>query len=73
MTEPDGTTEPGRDRGAAFLGFTISAALLALTVGAYFNDSLSRLGWQGGEYAYAFVWIAIGSTVIGGVVRSFSC
>jgi hypothetical protein len=29
-------TELDRDRGAAFLGFTASAALLVLTVGAYF-------------------------------------
>ncbi|MET8758795.1 hypothetical protein [Lentzea sp. NPDC004782] len=62
-------TELDRDRGAAFLGFTVSAALLVLTVGTYFNDSLSHLGWQGGEYAYAFLWIAIGSTVVGGVIK----
>lgn len=58
-----------RDRGAAFFGFTVSAALLALTVGAFFNDTFADLGWRGGEYAYAFVWIAIGSTVVGGVIR----
>ncbi|MGW4211174.1 hypothetical protein ACWEIJ_24500 [Lentzea sp. NPDC004789] len=62
-------TELDRDRGAAFLGFTVSAALLVLTVGAYFNDSLAHLGWQGGEYAYAFLGIAIGSTVVGGVIK----
>lgn len=62
-------TELDRDRGAAFFGFTASAALLVLTVGAYFNDTFAHLGWQGGEYAYAFVWTAIGLTVVGGVIR----
>lgn len=62
-------TTADRDRGAALAGFVASAGLLVLTVGAYFNDTFAHLGWQGGEYAYAFVWTAIGLSVVGGVIR----
>lgn len=65
----DDMTELDRDRGAALVGFTASAALLVLTVSAYLNGTFAHLGWHGGEYAYAFLWIAIGSTVVGGVIR----
>ncbi|MET9629777.1 hypothetical protein ABZX92_20165 [Lentzea sp. NPDC006480] len=65
-------TELDRARGAALVGFTATAALLVLTVAAYLNDSLESLGWQGGEYAYTFVWTAIGAILVGAVVKAAS-
>ncbi|HEX8869312.1 MAG TPA: hypothetical protein VF821_26865 [Lentzea sp.] len=62
-------TELDRGRVAALAGFFAPAVLLTLTVVAYLNDSLASLGWQGGEYAYAFVWIALGSALAGVAVR----
>lgn len=62
-------TELDRGRTAAFAGFAAIAGLLVLIVVAFTNDYLDPLGWQGGEYAYAFVWTAIGSLVLGGVVK----
>lgn len=56
-----------RDRHAALLGFAASATLLAATVVAYLQDSLASVGWHGGEYAYAFIWITLG-LVVGGAV-----
>ena len=62
-------TELERGRVAAIAGFSIPAVLFLLTTYAYLNDYFEHVGWQGGEYAYAYIWIAIGSTVVGGVIR----
>lgn len=63
-------TELDRSRVAALAGFSVPAALLVLTVFAFLNDTLKPIGWQGGEYAYAFVWITFGSALAGLVVRA---
>ncbi len=63
-------TELDRGRTAAFAGFAAIAGLLVLIVVAFANDYLDPVGWQGGEYAYAFVWTAIGSIVLGRVVKA---
>ncbi|GGN03502.1 hypothetical protein GCM10011609_48220 [Lentzea pudingi] len=63
-------TEIDRGRLAALAGFATSAVLLVLTFTAFLTDAMRSLGWQGGEYAYSFVWIALGSLVVGGVVKT---
>ncbi|WP_434446472.1 hypothetical protein [Lentzea sp. E54] len=62
-------TEIERGRAAATIGFAATTILLVLTVVAFRNDALESFGWQGGEYAYSFVWIALGSAVAGAVVK----
>ena len=63
-------TELDRSRAAALAGFSVPAALLALTVFAFLNDTMKPIGWHGGEYAYAFVWITFGAALAGLVVRA---
>lgn len=55
--------------GAGVAGFAAVLGLLLLTFLAMQNDALESLGWQGGQYAYAFVWIALGSVVAGVVLK----
>ncbi|MFD4638950.1 hypothetical protein ACFWN2_16660 [Lentzea sp. NPDC058436] len=62
-------TEIDRGRLAALAGFAITAVLLVLTVVAFQTGAMESFGWQGGEYAYSFIWIALGSAVAGGVVK----
>ncbi|MEV6711401.1 hypothetical protein AB0M48_05075 [Lentzea sp. NPDC051208] len=62
-------TEIDRGRLAALAGFATTAVLLVLTVVAFLNDALESFGWQGGEYAYSFLWIALGSAIAGLVVK----
>lgn len=62
-------TKLDRRQGAALAGFLFSLALLTLIALAYRNDFLASSGWHGGEYANAFIWTAIGSIVVGAVVR----
>ena len=62
-------TEIDRGRLAALAGFATSAVLLVLTFTAFLTDAMRSLGWQGGEYAYSFVWIALGSAIAGLVVK----
>ncbi|GAA3647097.1 hypothetical protein GCM10022267_37150 [Lentzea roselyniae] len=63
-------TELDRGRVAALAGFAVPVILLALTVVAFLHDFLEPIGWQGGEYAYTFVWIALGSALAGVAVRT---
>ncbi|TWP52455.1 hypothetical protein FKR81_08975 [Lentzea tibetensis] len=63
-------TEVDQSRFAALAGFTIPVALMVLTIVAFTGDYLDVLGWQGGEYGYAFLWIAIGSVVLGVVTKA---
>ena len=44
--------------------------MLTATVVAFLNDSLAALGWQGGEYAYTFIWLTLGLVVAGAVLRA---
>jgi hypothetical protein len=62
-------TKLDRRRGAILTGFLVPLALLALIALAYRNDFFASSGWHGGEYAYAFIWTALGSIVVGAVVR----
>lgn len=62
-------TKLDRRRGAILAGFLFPFALLALITFAYRYDSFASIGWHGGEYANAFVWTAIGSIVVGALVR----
>ncbi|MDX8048667.1 hypothetical protein SK571_04695 [Lentzea sp. BCCO 10_0798] len=62
-------TEIDRGRLAALAGFATTTVLLVLTVVAFLNDALESFGWQGGEYAYSFIWIALGSAIAGLVVK----
>lgn len=50
---------------ARLTGFIVPVALMMLTVVGFAGDRLDFLGWQGGEYGYAFLGIAIGSVVLG--------
>lgn len=61
-------TEIDRGRLAALAGFATTAVLLVLTVVAFLTNALQPFGWQGGEYAYSFIWIALGSALAGLVV-----
>ncbi|SER47703.1 hypothetical protein [Lentzea albida] len=62
-------TEIDRGRLAALAGFATTAVLLTLTVIAFLNDTFESFGWRGGEYAYSFIWIALGSALVGLVVK----
>ncbi|XVS67350.1 hypothetical protein ACQPYE_15210 [Actinosynnema sp. CA-299493] len=57
--------------GVAFAGFlapfAAQVAVLAAFQAGYFADA----GWRGGEYAYAFIGVAVGSTVLGCVLKFF--
>ncbi|MGI5501360.1 hypothetical protein [Lentzea sp. CA-135723] len=54
---------------AGVAGFATTLGLLLLTFVSMQNDVLESLGWQGGQYAYAFIWIALGSVVAGVVLK----
>ncbi|KJK45090.1 hypothetical protein UK23_27370 [Lentzea aerocolonigenes] len=66
-------TEIDRARSAALVGFTATAALLVLTAAALLNPALDPFGGSGGGggggYVVAFFYIAIGSALVGVIVR----
>ncbi|WP_439656108.1 hypothetical protein ACSHWB_27160 [Lentzea sp. HUAS TT2] len=62
-------TKTDRGRTAGLAGFAATAALLVLIFAAFQTDALASFGWQGGEYATAFVWIVLGSTFAGIVLN----
>ncbi|MGW6444095.1 hypothetical protein [Lentzea sp. NPDC055074] len=62
-------TEIDRGRLAALAGFATTAVLLVLTVVAFQTNAMNSFGWQGGEYAYSFIWIALGSALAGILVK----
>lgn len=55
---------------AATAGFAVTSLLLVLIAGSYLTDTFSSLDWQGGEYAYAFVWVTLGSVLMRAVVKA---
>ncbi|MCR3753848.1 hypothetical protein [Lentzea californiensis] len=62
-------TKTDRSRTAGLAGFATTTALLVLTFAAFQNGALESFGWQGGEYATAFVCITLGSTFAGIVLN----
>ncbi|MFD5830590.1 hypothetical protein [Lentzea sp. NPDC060358] len=60
-------TEIDRGKLASLAGFATPAVLLLLTAVALLDNTL---GWQGGAYVVAFFWIALGSALAGGLVRT---
>ncbi|MEU4766514.1 hypothetical protein AB0H12_24990 [Actinosynnema sp. NPDC023794] len=61
--------EQRRRPGVAFAGFLVPFALQVAVVAAYRSRYFA--GWLGGEYAYAFIGVAIGSIVLGCVAKFF--
>lgn len=51
--------------GVAFAGFAVPVALQGAVVTAYRAGSFAGAGWRGGEYAYAFLGVAVGAIVLG--------
>ena len=68
-TDPVIEVERRRRPGVAFAGFVVASALQVAVVVAYRAGYLADAGWRGGEYAYAFIGIAVGSIVLGGVLK----
>ncbi|MEU4747060.1 hypothetical protein AB0G02_42285 [Actinosynnema sp. NPDC023658] len=60
-----------RRPGVAFAGFVPPSALLLGVMIAYRTGLFADLGWRGGEYAYAFIGVAVGSVVLGLVLKFF--
>ena len=65
VTEVERRKRPG----VAFAGFVAASAVQVAVVAAYQGGYLTDAGWRGGEYAYAFIGIAVGSIVLGGVLK----
>ncbi|MEV1118259.1 hypothetical protein AB0I91_24620 [Actinosynnema sp. NPDC049800] len=63
--------EQRRRPGVAFAGFLVPFALQVAVVAAYRSWYFADLGWRGGEYAYAFIGVAIGSIVLGCAAKFF--
>lgn len=68
MTEATEAPPPKRP-GVAFAGFLLPCLLLSSVVLAYRSEYLAGLGWRGGEYAYAFLGVALGATLTGGLLK----
>ena len=67
MTDVEQRKRPG----AAFAGFLVPFALQVAVMAAYRGQHLADAGWRGGEYAYAFIGVAVGSTVLGCAFKFF--
>jgi hypothetical protein len=55
--------------GVAFAGFVVPFVLLLSVVLAYKARYVAGIGWRGGEYAYAFIGVAIGAILVGCMVK----
>lgn len=53
----------------AFAGYVVPVAMEVAVVAALRTGYFADAGWRGGEYAYAFIGIAVGSIVLGGVLK----
>jgi hypothetical protein len=62
--------EPRKRPGLTFLGVLVSLALFVLVKLAYDFGWFAGLGWRGGEYAYLFVGVVLGTPVVGLLVRA---
>ncbi|NUT53979.1 MAG: hypothetical protein HOV94_42830 [Saccharothrix sp.] len=65
MTDLDRRKRPG----VVLASLLVPFAVLATLYTAYLRDSFASLGWHGGEYAYAFIGVAVGSIVLGLVLK----
>jgi hypothetical protein len=64
--------QPIRKRpGVAFAGSLLPLALLLGVMLAFRANYFADLGWRGGEYAYAFIGVTVGSIVVGLVLKFF--
>lgn len=52
-----------------FAGFLTPLLLLSSAVLAYRAQRFADIGWRGGEYARAFIGVAIGAILLGGLLR----
>ncbi|MFI9817722.1 hypothetical protein [Saccharothrix variisporea] len=50
-------------------GFLLPCALLVGLFLAYSSDTFGSWGWKGGEYAYAFIGVAVGAILLGCVLK----
>ncbi|KOX20469.1 hypothetical protein ADK67_29665 [Saccharothrix sp. NRRL B-16348] len=55
--------------GVAFAGFLVPFALQVAVMVAFRGQYFADAGWRGGEYAYAFIGVAVGSIVLGCVFK----
>src|SRR5882724_11161780 len=60
---------PRKRPGLTFLGFLVTLALFVSVERASEHGWFAGLGWRGGEYAYLFIGVVLGSLVVGGVIR----
>jgi hypothetical protein len=58
-----------RHPAASFTGLTVPFALQASVVLAYRKHLFQGIGRQGGQYAFAFIGVAIGAILVGSVLR----
>ncbi|WP_309113216.1 hypothetical protein [Saccharothrix sp.] len=64
-------TEIDRRRLLGLSGFLLPCALLVALYFAYSSDTFGSWGWKGGEYAYAFIGVAVGAILLGCLVKLF--
>ncbi|CAL9540841.1 hypothetical protein SUDANB95_04193 [Actinosynnema sp. ALI-1.44] len=69
MSRLGGMTEIDRRRTLGLAGFLLPCALLVALYCAYSSDTFASWGWLGGEYAYAFIGVAVGAILLGCVVK----
>ncbi|WP_158853570.1 hypothetical protein [Saccharothrix deserti] len=55
--------------GVAFAGFLVPCVLLSAVMLGYRSGYLAALGWRGGEYAYAFIGVAVGAVLVGCLLK----
>ncbi|MEJ2852142.1 MULTISPECIES: hypothetical protein [unclassified Saccharothrix] len=62
-------TEIDRRRLLGVGGFLLPCALLVGVYFAYSSNAFGSWGWKGGEYAYAFIGVAVGAILLGCVLK----
>ncbi|MEU4442357.1 hypothetical protein AB0K14_05970 [Actinosynnema sp. NPDC050801] len=65
MTDVEQRKRPG----VAFAGFLVPFTLLSVVALAFRSEYFADIGWRGGEYAYAFIGVAVGAVVLGLVLK----
>lgn len=69
MSRLGGMTEIDRRRVLGLAGFLLPCAVLVALCFAYSSNTFASWGWKGGEYAYAFIGVAVGAILLGCVVK----